>query len=139
MAYVSQEKKKLLAPAIKAVLKKYDVKGSISVRHHSVLVVKLKSGKQDFLTPYIERDKARCERQGWDYYESDPRDFGVCNDVDDNSLAGGHKDFFNELLEAMRGPEWFDKSDTMTDYFHTSHYTDILVGTYDKPYEYTGA
>ena len=34
MAYVSQEKKKQLAPAIKAVLKKYGMKGSIAVRHN---------------------------------------------------------------------------------------------------------
>jgi len=44
MSYMSQEKKKQLAPAIKAVLKKYGVKGSIGVRHHSSLVVNIKEG-----------------------------------------------------------------------------------------------
>ena len=48
MAYVSQEDKKKLAPAIKAVLKKYNMKGSIAVRHHSTLVVNLKAGAIDF-------------------------------------------------------------------------------------------
>ncbi len=49
MAWMSQEKKKALAPAIKAVLKKYGIKGSIAVRHHSTLVVNLKSGPVDFV------------------------------------------------------------------------------------------
>ena len=44
MAYISQEDKKELAPAIKAVLKKYNMKGSISIRNYSTLVVNLKEG-----------------------------------------------------------------------------------------------
>ena len=48
MAYVSKELKSKLAPAIKAVLKKYDMKGTIAVRNHSSLVVNLKSGAIDF-------------------------------------------------------------------------------------------
>ena len=48
MAYVSKQDKAELAPAIKAVLKKYNMKGSISVRHHSTLVVKIKQGAIDF-------------------------------------------------------------------------------------------
>ena len=49
MAYVSQEMKKELKPAIKAVLKKYGMKGTIAVRDHMVLVCNLKKGKLDIL------------------------------------------------------------------------------------------
>ena len=52
MAYVSQSLKKQLAPAIKAVLKKYKMKGSIAVDNHSTLVVNLKSGAIDFQKDY---------------------------------------------------------------------------------------
>ena len=48
MAYISQDDKKELAPAIKAVLKKYGMKGTIAIRHHSSLVVNIKSGPIDF-------------------------------------------------------------------------------------------
>jgi hypothetical protein len=34
----------------------------------------------------------------------------------------------------MRGNDWFDESDSMTDYFHTAFYTDINVGRWNKPY-----
>ena len=49
MAYISQEEKKELAPGIKAVLKKYGVKGTIAVRGYSSLVVNIKSGVLDLL------------------------------------------------------------------------------------------
>ena len=54
MAYVSQEDKKNLAPAIKAVLKKYNVKASIAVRHHSTLVVNIKSSPIDIISAVNE-------------------------------------------------------------------------------------
>ena len=54
MAYVSQELKAKLAPTIKAVLKKYKVKGSISVRNHMSLVVTLKEGAVNFGKDYAD-------------------------------------------------------------------------------------
>ena len=56
MAYMSQERKKELAPAIKSVLKKYNMKGSISVRHYSTLVVTIKSGALDIIGNLIENN-----------------------------------------------------------------------------------
>ena len=50
MAYVSQEMKKELAPAIKAVLKKYRMKGSIAVNNHSTLEVNLSEGYVDCIS-----------------------------------------------------------------------------------------
>jgi MarR-like DNA-binding transcriptional regulator SgrR of sgrS sRNA len=49
MAYVSQQDKKELAPAIKKVLSKYGMKGSISIRNHSTLQVTLQSGAIDLV------------------------------------------------------------------------------------------
>ena len=48
MAYVSQTDKKELSVGIKKVLKKYNMKGTIAVRHHSTLVVNIQSGPIDF-------------------------------------------------------------------------------------------
>ena len=56
MAYMSQERKANLAPAIKAVLKKYKVKATIAVRNHSTLVVNIKSGSIDFIENFIQTD-----------------------------------------------------------------------------------
>ena len=48
MAYVSQTDKKELSIGIKKVLKKYNMKGTIAVRHHSTLVVNIQSGAIQF-------------------------------------------------------------------------------------------
>jgi len=116
MAYVSQDDKKKLAPAIKAVLKKYGMKGSISVRHHSTLVVTVTQGPIDF--GQDARDGYLQVNPYWihEHYE------------------GTARDFLTELLDAMKGPDFFDHSDAMTDYFHRSHYTDINIGKWGKPY-----
>ena len=120
MAYVSQADKKELAPAIKAVLNKYGMKGSIAVRHHSTLVVTVKSGAIDF-SDYM-RGEAYC----------DVNPYWI-----DQHYSGIARDFLNELLDAMKGPNYFNNDDAMTDYFHRSHYTDITIGTaWDKPYTY---
>lgn len=117
MAYVSQADKAKLAPAIRAVLAKYGMKGTISIRHHSTLVVTVKSGDIDF----------------------------GGNDIDVNvywineHYTGVARDFLNELHQAMMGPDWFCEDNAMIDYFHRSHYCDINIGRWDRPYVFTGA
>lgn len=112
MAYISQDDKKSLAPAIKAVLKKYNMKGSIAIRHHSTLVVNLQSGAIDFGRDYIQVNE---------YYL-------------DTNYSGTALAFLTELAAAMRGDKWYDRSDMMTDYFNTAFYLSINVGQWNKPY-----
>ena len=45
-------------------------------------------------------------------------------------------DFLNEVKQAMRGADFFDDSDSQTDYFHCSHYIEINIGRWNKPYKY---
>lgn len=118
MAYVSKEDKAKLAPGIKAVLKKYGMKGTISVRHHSTLVVKISAGEIDFS----------------DYMRNDAYiDVNVYHI--DAHYSGVARNFLNELLDAMKGPNYFNNDDAMTDYFHRSHFTDIEIGrAWNKPY-----
>ena len=123
MAYVSQADKKRLAPGIKAVLSKYDMKGTIAVRNHRTLVVKLRSGRIDF-APYMrENDRYLDVNVYWI----------------DTHYNGVARDFLNELLDAMKGDQYFNDDDAMTDYFSRSHYTDIEVGAWDKPYVFMGS
>jgi len=117
MAYVSKQDKAELAPKIKLVLKKYDMKGSISVRHHSSLVVTLQSGAIDF-GDYSHGNGYIQVNTYW---------------IDDH-YTGIAKAFLTELLVAMKGPNYFNDDDAMTDYFSRSHYTDINVGKWNKPY-----
>ena len=118
MAYVSKADKAELAPGIKAVLKKYKMKASIAVRNHSTLAVNIKAGAIDFSDYFVHGDEYADVNVYWI----------------DKHYNGIARDFLNELLAAMKGTKYFNNDDAMTDYFSRSHYTDINVGQWNKPY-----
>jgi hypothetical protein len=138
MAYVSQEKKKMLAPAIKKILKKAGLKGSLSVHHHSSLVLTISKGKIDFLTDYNKHTKEN-HRGPWDWTPATEAYFQVNEYHPENFFSEKIAKIMKELASALKGPDYFDDSDPMTDYFHCSHYIDIQVGKWNKPYVYEGA
>ncbi len=140
MAYMSQENKKALAPQIKAVLKKYNMKGTIGVRHYSTLVVNVKSGALDIIGNMMENIPV-------DHFYTEnavtPTSIQVNTYHIGSSYTGKVADFLTELKDAMMSTEDgsvanHDNSDIMTDYFDVGWYIDINVGKYDKPYELTG-
>ena len=119
MAYMSQEHKKQLAPAINAILKKYGVKGTLAVRHHMTLVLNIKSGEIDFFGDYhLDADRGYLQINNYWYKDH----------FKDDTLA-----FLNELLPAMNVGN-HDNSDIMTDYFDVGWYIDINIGKWDKAY-----
>jgi len=137
MAYVSQEMKKNLAPGIKAVLKKYGMKGTIAVRNHMALVVTLKSGKLDLLGSAQRHNDMVAARQGRESYPVGS--YLQVNHFWADKWAEETGDveignFYSELVAAMKGEQYFDDSDAMTDYFHCSHYLNINAGDWNKPY-----
>jgi hypothetical protein len=141
MAYVSQEEKKELSVGIKRVLKKYNVKGTIGVHHRSTIVVRLRSGDLDILGNYWEDYTKRVERgqiEPWNQRKEKPTYLDVNHHSVDRIYTGEVLNFFNELIAEMKGKDFFDETDIMTDYFHCSHYLNIEVGHYTngKPYIY---
>ena len=137
MAYVSQDMKRAKAPVIKAVLKKYNIKGTVSVDNHSSLVVTLASGEMDFIGEANRYNREVAERRNERFYPVEGN-YSVNTYYLDEQYKGKMRSFLKELLAAMHGTDWFDESDSMTDYFHTAFYTDIKVGRWNKPYVYTG-
>lgn len=115
MAYMNQERKRELAPAIKKVLKEYGVKASLSVNNYSTLVCNIKSSKIDFL-----------ERTDRDHMQ-------VNNYYIDSHFKGKAREFLTKLNNAMNAGN-HDKSDLMTDYFDVGWYVDINIGKWNKPY-----
>lgn len=138
MAYVSQEMKAKLAPEIKAICKKYGIKASIAVRNHSTLVLNIRQGSIDFIENYISTDVAKHygNRMSEDQvaYIRKNRSLDVNTHWAHQHYSGRANLFLMEMIAAMKGPDFFDHSDTQTDYFHRSHYIDIKIGTYNRPY-----
>ena len=138
MAYVSQETKAKLAPTIKAICKKYGVKASIAVRHHSSLVLNIKQGEIDFIENYISTDAdlmhgGKMSQSQIDYIR-DTRYLDVNTYWYHEHYSGKAKQFLGEMIAAMEGPDFFNHDDVQSDYFHRSHYIDINIGRWDKPY-----
>jgi|13_taG_2_1085334.scaffolds.fasta_scaffold00005_87 hypothetical protein len=137
MAYISQQEKKELAPAIKAVLKKYGVKGSIAINHHSSLVVNIKSGVLDFLGASQKYNDRRAEMRGETPYNVGGYlqvNTSWCEqwmeEIGETKIAK----FYGDLIKAMKGTRWYNNSDIMTDYFDYAYYIDINVGKWNKDY-----
>jgi len=139
MAYFNQEKKKKLAPQIKKVLSKYGLKGSISVNNHNTLVVTVKSGSLDFMGASVKMQE-QWHLQGRHTNVHKPEYLQINHyhtenwhrEIGEDTMA----DFFKELIQAMRGEEWYDNSDIQTDYFDTAYYIDINIGKWNKPYNF---
>lgn len=115
MAYMNQETKAAKAPHIKAILKKYGMKGSLAVRNHSTLVLNLKSGRLDFGGDYIQVN----------VYHTD------------SHYQGRVKKFLREVLDVMNEGN-YDNSQPEVDYFDKGFYVSISVGKWDRPYVRVG-
>jgi hypothetical protein len=122
MAYMNQEKKKVIAAKLKPVLKKYGVKGSLSVRNHMSIVLNVKSGKIDFFSDYGDRE--------------DARKFGIQVNPYwfQEHFTGKSKEFLAEAFDALKAAGYYNNSDAQIDYFDTAYYYDINIGKWNKPY-----
>jgi hypothetical protein len=122
MAYMNQEKKKVIAAKLKPVLKKYGVKGSLSVRNHMYIVLNVKSGKIDFFNDYGDVE--------------DARKFGIQVNPYwfQDHFTGKSKEFLSEAFDALKSAGYYNNSDAQIDYFDVSYYFDINIGKWNKPY-----
>ena len=126
MAYMSQEKKAQIAPAVKPILKRYGLKGSLSVRHHSTLVLTIKEGKIDFVRNWNETGKKNGVVPAVDHLSINPY---WC----DTHFTGDAKSALKELLQAMNNGN-HNRSDLQADHYDVGWYVDIHIGRWDKPY-----
>jgi hypothetical protein len=134
MAYMNQERKQKIAQALKPILAKYKVKGSLSVRNHMSIVLTLKSGAIDF----IGNSNRVC---GNDFYQVQ-RGFKptTTGHVQVNPYwfqdhyDGDAKAFLTEAFKALKAADWYDESDAQTDYFNTAYYVDVNIGKWNKSY-----
>lgn len=130
MAYMSQDHKAQLSPAIKAVCKEFGFKASISVDNHSTLVLRLSEGTLDMIGNCNKR-LANDPAHHWGPIEG-------CLDVNHyhyhNHFTGKPLKFLEKIIPLMYGPDYFDHSDIQSDYFSCSHYISVKVGSWNKPY-----
>jgi NAD(P)H-dependent FMN reductase len=123
MAYMNQDRKAERAPVIKAICQRYGVKATLSVRNHMTLVLTIKQGRIDFLGNCARVTGRSADR----YLDVNPYWYH-------DHFDGEAREFLKEVIAAMYGADYYDRSDAMTDYFDTSHYIDVNIGRWDRPY-----
>ena len=134
MAYMNQERKAKITKMLKPILAKYKVKGSLSVRNHSTIVLTLTSGAIDF----IGNSNRVC---GNDIYQVQRGFKPTTSGYDQvnpywfqDHYDGKAKAFLTEAFKALKSADWYDESNAMIDYFNIAYYVDINIGKWDKPY-----
>jgi hypothetical protein len=133
MAYVSKETKARIEPQIKAILKRFKLKGSLSVDHGSQLVLKIKSGALDFIGNCNETQNAKT-------HGNNPLWTTAVDNIDINhfhyrtQFTGEVLECVHAIVEAMNDGN-HDRSDAQSDYFDVGWYISIRVGSWNRPYE----
>lgn len=146
MAFMNQAKKRLIADALKKVVPP-GWKYSLAVRHHTTIVMTIRSAPIDFMQMEAERLRAEL-RRGHSYV--DPH--YIATHI--SELERGEVEYFqlNEFQVATQFPGEIgkifadivaalntgnhDNSDLMTDYFDVGHYISLRIGDYGKPFRY---
>ena len=127
MAYMSQEKKARIAPVVKAICKKYGIKASLSVDHHSSLVLNIKSGPINF---FEELKKTEYNNNG---YDPTPNVCSINPYHYKNHYIGKSLEFLSKVVPAMNDGN-HDRSDIQSDYFDVGWYISVNIGKYKAPY-----
>ena len=134
MAYVNQEMKSQISKAIKPILAKYGIKGSLSVRNHMSIVLTLQSGKIDF----IGNSNRVCSASHYQVSNGFTPNTSGYTSVNkywyQDHYDGVAKEFITEAIAALQSAGWYDRTDAMTDYFDIAYYIDINIGKWNKPY-----
>lgn len=128
MAYINKEDVKAIREELKATFP--ELKFGVKKMHggSNGVDVTIKSGSTDFTDCFTHGDGYAQINQ---YH---------------THMYGKHQPLFDKIYKIIKtapingegyhkGTGWFDKSDSMTDYFHTAYYISMNVGSWDKPYQ----
>lgn len=124
MAYMSQEKKAVIAALLKPVMPK-DWKYSLKVHHHSSLICTVYSAPVDVLSkvadPSLHRDNHYSVNVYW--YKTH---------ITDEEL----REQVGKIIDVLNHGNW-NRSDAMSDYFDVGHYIELTFGNWEKPFQNT--
>lgn len=133
MAYMSQEKKRSIHAKLKPILRKYGMKGTLSVQQHSTLTLTLSAGPIDFIA-YRNPERFWENKPGVAAMLYDSYNLSINPFWYHEHFVGLAKQFLSEVLAVMNEGN-HDRSDPMTDYFDVGWYVNVEVGRWNKPYQ----
>lgn len=120
MAYMNQEKKKVIHEALKKVIPK-SWKWTLRVQHHSSIYLTIHSAP-------VELIKSNAMARDHD------KGISINRYYLDRQYSGDLLKTFQDISKAMQAAGWYDRSDAMVDYFDTGYYINIEIGRWNKPF-----
>lgn len=130
MAYMNQEKKKLINEALKKVVPE-NWKYSLRVHNHSSITMTIKSADMDLLGEIANNNSNLVNK-----HELKDSYFSVNHYHLEKTFSGPTLEIFKNIVNALNTNN-HDNSEIMTDYFDVGHYVHLQIGSYDKPFTYT--
>jgi hypothetical protein len=121
MAYMNQEKKAAIAAELKKVVPA-GWKYSLSVRHHSTIVMVVRSAPVDVLGKIV-------------WFDEKPQSYATINEyhyrrhITCDELCGQ----IEKIIACLNLGNW-NNSDSQSDYFDIGHGIELKFGSWDKPF-----
>jgi len=130
VAYMNQEKKAIIKANLDKVLKPLGIKYSLRVDNHMAINCTIRSGKIDFIQNMKDMLKGDQFKLTTDrgYVQVNPYWYN-------EHFTGDARDVINQVIDALKSANYYDKSDAMIDYFDTAYYMHLNIGDWDKPYK----
>lgn len=132
MAYMNQERKGIIAGELKRVMPQ-GWKWSLSVQHHSTIVLTISEAPVDLIREY--RDQVNRRHHQFPLPQLDHLQINEFWLLD--QFEGERLEQMTAIRNALNGGNW-DKSDIQTDYFNVGWYVSINFGRWNKPFRVTG-
>jgi hypothetical protein len=128
MAYMNQDKKKIIKANLDKVLKPLGIKYSLSVQDNMSITCTVKEAPIDFIGNLKANTGDKFNLNTDDGY------IQVNYFWYQDHFTGQAKDVIGQILDGLKSADYYDKSDSMVDYFDTAYYMHINIGRWDKPF-----
>ena len=137
MAYISKEQIQEKRKQINALCKLHGVSATVSGSNTSSVTVTIRKGTIDFLGNHVQTVKALSyvddRTESLAIIRQNQGHFNCNHYYLDRQFSGVALTFLEQLLVILKIGH-YDNSDAMVDYFDTTYYMHICIGTYEKPY-----
>jgi len=131
MAYMSQDKKKVIKAALDKVLKPRGIKYSLRVDNGMAISCTISAAPIDFIGNFLAKngDKYRHRLSG--NFDNLQVNLYWINE----HFTGEAAEILSEAAEALKAAGYYDNSNAQIDYFDTAYYMHLNIGQYDKPFK----
>ena len=128
MAYMNQEKKAVIAAELKKIMPK-GWKYSLAVKNHSTLSLTIREAPVDLIRGLNKTPSFDPATQS--------RTQITLHNVDNRFADPEIDTLFTEINRVMNLGNW-DRSEYISDYIDVGFYTELNIGTYEKPFIFRG-